>query len=670
METPVTEEQYAPDYTAEEIAAFRATLTQVLSREKVIKTEWLDKTKDTYDIYEGAKADETPFNILFSNTEILVPNLFSAAPKPVVRRRFGEERADQTSRAAERMAEYSMDTNLSGYPDFVEAIESCVLDAALPGQGQARVRLVGQTACIDYVQHDQFIWAYARRWEDTPWVAYRHDKTPKDIVKEFNLAPEILAHLTRTSDTPSSVTDKGPETLAVYEIWDKASRKVHFMTEAYPQVCLKNLDDPLGLESYFPSAKPLRLLSTPRSTMPRALYGLYKKQAEELNEISRRIKAVSRAIRVSGVYDGNLPEFSMILDWSDMENKLVPATNSATLGREGGLDKHVWMFPVGDYVVVLQQLYGIREQIKNTIYEILGIGDILRGVSAASETASAQEIKDKWGTLRIKKSREKVSSFVRAQIRLLIEVSAKHVSEDSWAKVTGLDYQTELQTRLTPPAPPEPGIVPPTTWAGVLGALRDDMTRSYQIDIETNSTVDGDATTEKAEIAEFMNALGQTMSGLAPLGASSPEGFAISKAVLMEVFKRYRMGNDLTTLVEAMKAPDKKPTPEQMQAKEELEKGQAELKAQQEQIASAKMSFNQQEMQKAQVDSQSATSMLGQQKALAEKELNLQVREAELALKEQELALRFREDKIAVQSAAHKALTSAQKLRSTPLRTP
>ena len=47
-------------------AAYRATLSKVTAREGVIKTEWLDKTKDIYETYEGGRALDTPFNILYS----------------------------------------------------------------------------------------------------------------------------------------------------------------------------------------------------------------------------------------------------------------------------------------------------------------------------------------------------------------------------------------------------------------------------------------------------------------------------------------------------------------------------------------------------------------------------------------------------------------------------
>ena len=557
---------------------YTKVLTDVQAREKILKMKWHDKVKETYEIYEGGKADETPFNILYSNTEILVPNLFSTAPKPVVRRRFGEKRANDTSHAAERMAEFCMDTNISGYPDFTDAIESAVLDAALPGQGQVRVRVVDGKACIDYVQHTDFIWAYCKRWEDTPWIAYRHDKTVEDAIKEFSVSPEKASRIKRpdaANSTQSTVDDKGPSTIAIYEVWDKSSKQVMFVCEAFEDSLVQDLPDPLNLPGFYPSAKPLRLLSTPVSTMPRSMYGLYKRQADELNSTTDRIKRITQAIRIRGVYDASIPEMASMLDTGNLENGMIPSNNPAGMSREGGLDKHIWLMPVEKLITVLDTLYKIREQIKSTIYEILGIGDILRGVSAASETASAQEIKDKWGSLRIKRSRERVAIFVRAQIRLLIIAAAHHTDAPTWAQITGLPFTLgpPIQPPPMPPGPMQPNMPPPPpSWEQVLGELRDDLTRAYSVDIESNSTVDVDATEDKQEAVEFMTALGQGMAGLQPLVQLGPQGFAVAKVLLLSMAKRFRMGQEAESTIDAMQPMPMGPTPQQQQKDDELKK--------------------------------------------------------------------------------------------------
>ena len=43
-----------------------------------------------------------------------------------------------------------------------------------------------------------------------------------------------------------------------------------------------------------------------------------------------------------------------------------------------GLDKAIWLFPIEKIVPVLQQLYTQRQQIKQVIFEINGIADIMR----------------------------------------------------------------------------------------------------------------------------------------------------------------------------------------------------------------------------------------------------------------------------------------------------
>ena len=65
------------------------------------------------EIYNGQKRDTFPFNILYSNTETLLPALYGATPKPIVQRRFKD--ADPVGRAAamagQRILEFLIDTN-------------------------------------------------------------------------------------------------------------------------------------------------------------------------------------------------------------------------------------------------------------------------------------------------------------------------------------------------------------------------------------------------------------------------------------------------------------------------------------------------------------------------------------------------------------------------------
>ena len=68
-----------------------------------------DFREDGKEILEIYSADrKTPFNILYSNTETLLPALFSEVPRPVIQRRYKDEdpMGKVVSEAAQRMMEY------------------------------------------------------------------------------------------------------------------------------------------------------------------------------------------------------------------------------------------------------------------------------------------------------------------------------------------------------------------------------------------------------------------------------------------------------------------------------------------------------------------------------------------------------------------------------------
>ena len=112
---------------------------------------------------------------------------------------------------------------------------------------------------------------------------------------------------------------------------------------------------------------------------------------------------------------------------------------------EKGFQNAIWMWPVENLIVVLRELMNAREACKATIYEITGISDILRGSTVASETATAQKIKSQWGSLRLKRLQKEVQRFARDLLRMMLEVAATKFSEETWAKMTGLPFNTSMQ---------------------------------------------------------------------------------------------------------------------------------------------------------------------------------------------------------------------------------
>ena len=152
------------------------------------------------EIYSGKKATQTPFNILFSNTETLLPALYSAVPKPVVQRRFkdadplGKNAAD----AGARVLEFLVDTNVDGYETFDEGMRAGVLDALLPGRGVTCVKYdaelggdsqaeykKSELVCLESIVWNRVFFGYAKKWSAVPWVAYEKHIDEEEALRLF-----------------------------------------------------------------------------------------------------------------------------------------------------------------------------------------------------------------------------------------------------------------------------------------------------------------------------------------------------------------------------------------------------------------------------------------------------------------------------------------------------
>lgn len=614
---------------------------KIEKRWKSLKKDWRDNADKAVKIYEAHDPSKDPFNILYSNTEVILPALYNSTPRPDVAARYASMQPTErlldsaVSKAVERACEYFADTDQGDYETYGEAIECAVTNMLVPGLGQARVRYKVdenyQAICFESVAYDRFVWSYARTWRHVTWVAFGHDleqvefeeqfpefaKTPK--YKDFDW--NSIENEETRSDSEDSPQAKG-RALLVWEVWDWASKNVMFVCDRWQESFLLEQSYPAGLSSRFPCPRPLIFAKKVKELLPITPYRLYQQQAEQLNEISRRIKRVTSAIRARGIYNSVFGELQTLLNEDD-DNILVPSEGAAAF--EGGLDRQVWFMPVDMLVKTLRELYTARQEAKQSIYEIMGISDIIRGASNPNETAAAQGIKDKWGSLRVKKSQKQVQVFCLELFRIATELSAEYFTPATWKQITRLPYlfqsqkqQLQMQASLlqrqgealqgqlaqvapaaqqgdpqaqqmaqqlqmqlqqlqqNAPPPEMMKLLQGPAWEDIIQVLKGTFERSYRIDIETNSTVDLEATEDKQAIGEFMNAFGQMTAGLAPMVESGALPFEASKEIMAETFRRFRFGRKVSEALEQMKMPEQKADPKeiekQVSQKAELEK--------------------------------------------------------------------------------------------------
>lgn len=616
------------------------------------------------EIYEGIRHKTEQYNILYSNVDTMQPALYNSTPRPVVSRRFkGDD--DLTAKCAanlmQRLLAFLTQNEDPGYATFDELMGDSTLAALLVSRGLVRFKYHAEltevpqeappageepgpqetdaeTAPVEEITYEcvygeqvpwnNFLHGYAKYWKDVPWVGFIHLMTPEEFKEQFPHAKLDLDKLKQTygsSDTSDKdAGDAGKpdgtgaieakevrnlKLIPVYELWHKEQAKVYFYSEFCGTYLKDPMDDPLQLRGFYPCPRPLNFMQRLSTLVPTLMYTMYKEQSEELNRITVRIQKLIVACKLRGAYDATVDEMAKILEAED--NTMVPIQDAAVLyAQNGSIDRALWLVPIKDLVPVLQQLYTQRQQIKQIIFEITGLADIMRGSTQASETLGAQEIKNQWGTLRLKRSQKLVQKYVRDCLRILGELAVTKLQPERIRAMTQSDLpsqkekeiaqmqlqQAQLQAAQTgqPPAEPDPQVaamLQMPSFEECLDALKDDLTRSYKIDIETNSTIDAEATEDKQDITDALTALGQTLQSIGPLVQQGILPFEAAKAFMLTVCRKFKFGTEIEDQINAMKQPAQAaagegeskgptgPSPEQVQAETQaaVQKAQAEV---------------------------------------------------------------------------------------------
>lgn len=578
--------------TPKKVEAFTKHWFAELDKARKREKDYRKKAKEVVKVYEPEDENAVPYNILFSNTETLLPALYNNTPRPVVGRRYKtpDDVATMGAKVLESFLTYQIDTNGRDYTTFDDLIKFVVLQALVPGRGTAWFKydptfetkqdpegeeyeeMTAQQVCWEEVDWDSFFHGYAKTWELVPWVARVRYMSKAEIQKNFPEATDVQYDTAREggedSADPRPEDSKDVNLATTYEIWDKVNKRVIFLAEG-TKAPLKVIEDPLKLSGFFPCPKPLKFYERNKGLTPLPLYEAYKNQAEELNRITKRITELTKMLKVRGFYDGSIQGIGEVLNAED--GTLIPADNVASMVQGQTLEKSIWLMPIDKVIVVLQQLHIQREAVKRTIYEITGIADIMRGSSAASETLGAQEIKNQWGTLRLKRMQKAVGLYVRECLRITVEIASMQFTPETFTSITGFDLpkpemkqqlqaqmqQAQAQGQQIPPEVQQQmaAFMKTPSMEDVVNFFRNDPMRQYQIDVETNSTVDIEATEDKAQVGEFLNAIAQFLNGITPIvqqGILPPDA---AKAIMLAVTKRFRFGVEVEESLKAMTAP-------------------------------------------------------------------------------------------------------------------
>ena len=466
------------------------------------------------------------FNILWSNTETMKGALFARMPKADVRRRYSDNNpiTRQVAIVLERALQYGNEVYSADKP-----IKAAIEDYLLPGRGvvwvvyepifvkekiqvesldefgnmvmidQEEERIADQRCYFDYINWEDYRESPAKRPEDVYWKARRHLLTRDELIeKGFKNAKDIP--LNWSPEPTEGYQEEYSEIFSraeVWEIWDKYSSKRFFISRGYNEVLAED-DDPYELENFFPCPDSLVAIRTNETNVPIPEFTLYQDQADELDRITTRISNLIEGLKRRGVYDASVPELSHLADAGD--NDFVPSENFAQLASKGGLGAVFQQEDIAPIAQVLQGLYQQRNQVLDTIYQITGISDIIRGSTKASETATAQQLKAQFGSMRMRKKQSEIAEYIRDLFRIKAELIAEHYEPEMLATMTALTITPEM-----------------------MQILRDDKLRSYSIDIESDPTVFTDEEEEKKTRIEFLSSFGSYLERAVAIATKAPD---------------------------------------------------------------------------------------------------------------------------------------------------
>ena len=633
---------------------------------------WTRRVKKIVKRYKDERSprenDNAKYNILWSNIQLLQPALFAKNPVPNIERRnrTKDDLGRVTSQVLERSIDFFVDDK------FFDCNKQAVLDLLLPGRGTVWVRyepkfetaqpeddeqitedaedqeyLADEKVCWDFVHMSDFGHSWGRVWDEVDIVWRKVPMTKPEMRARFtDIDVEDIPLDYSELDGKDQKVDQVQKKAVIYELWDKNTNKAYWLNTKYAEGFLDVKDDPLGLYDFFPCPKPLFATLANDSCIPTPDYYMYQDQAIELDSVTGRLSAIVKAIKVAGIYDASAQGVQRLLS-EGVENQLIPVDQWAMLSEKGGIKGVMELMPMQEILETLSGLYDAREKIKQDIYEITGISDILRGSSDPNETYGAQRLKSQFGTLRLSSRQDEVQRFCRELIYIGSQIIAKHFDQDTIKNISNMTLFTEQEKQLVqmnaqykqqmqqyqqmmqkaqqppqpgqpgqppqqpmmqpqlPPPPQQPMPVPPyiakldpddiedimnePSWDEVMQFMHSDSIINYRIDIETDSTIKNDQEADKAARMEFLSAAGGFIKEA--MAVQDPAIAPLLAKMMQFGLRGFKVGRDLesefeTTIKKIEKEaqnPQPKPNPEMMKIQ-----AQAQLQ-QQEQQADAQM---------------------------------------------------------------------------------
>lgn len=542
-----------------QVAEVQPSQSEMMEREKErnlqLQKVWLSRIEKEEKVHapmrKRAREVQQVFNSNLPDDPLYVPlywmvcnvqhvGIYSSQPVPDVRPRneYANPVFSDISRVIHRGIKYFVDHKSFDFnfhraiDDYLSVslgvvrikLDSEIKQAPVPGsmnmmgQPQFEEQIGEQRMRWEYVSWNCFGWMPCNSWEAVNWVYFKHPMTQAECQKKFGRT------VRGTKQTKHSERNESwlQNTVDIYEIWDKVSRKVLFVAKG-EQEPIQVVDDPLELEGFFPMPDPMMHNIPSDELIPKPDYNYIEEYDKELNDLQERRKNLLKQIKSTGAYEKGLPELAGIMDLDD--GQLLAVQNLAgRMASAGGQDAAIFWMPIKEKVEALVQLTMQIQVVKAQVDEILGISDIVMGTTKASETATAQEIKGRWVGVRLTRKRELVQYTVREMFRIMAQLLVSHITPENLQRMTQIQLTQEMSQ-----------------------LMQNDTMMDFIIDVETQSTVAKDEDSERRTHQEMLNGVAQFSQAVLPMVAQNIMPADVANAILtcaMQPYSRYSRALD------------------------------------------------------------------------------------------------------------------------------
>jgi hypothetical protein len=662
-------------------------------------------------------------NIFFSNIEFFRSAVLPEMPEPVIRERYAKQEAEDEQQKqffatcadiVERAIEYSV-KNLSNK----KAVEMFKTDALITGRGVLWVvfnadnnpmtgAISNERIELKHLSYNDFRMSPARNWEEVWWVARRILLDKRGLMQRFG--EEVAKNTSFTYPTSEDEVWKGDNSVQfeqraiIWEIWDKKSKKVFFVSPGNPDILEEN-PAPYNLAGFFPTPEPLRLIVDPNTMIPNPEFDIYEKEAMDLSIAAERRSTILKSIKarcfVPTTYVNDIDKLNEATDAS-----YVPLQTADSIISEGGIE-HVFLYePIEQRANVLEKLASEMDALTSTIFDITGRSDAMNdagtqpGEGGEAETATRTIMKGKFGSLRLQKKQELFNDYINEIYKICSELICEMYSVQTLMDITSVSlptmeekqqdqmekqqmeqqraYQEQMmaqQQQQTDPndpnaqqeqqqAPEEPEIdikfesyIKKPTWDEVKSYLKDTRLQAYLLEVETEMNVwEADSQTQQARVSLFDTFI-EKIEKIMPITQEHPEFSDVLMSLLGFVLDSFKMPasqrNELDDSMQAVQDALKQaaaaakqnpppPGPEEIAAQAEQTKAQAEMTNAQtkQQEVQTEGQVKMQEVQVKGQEIQSKTQI---------EQMKYQIEEREIARKEQESADRAEIERMKIQ---------------------